>query len=416
MNHILKNDRIILRDLAREVREVIVANEGYYSPLIKLWKEHNSLKKTRPLILVFPGDEYWEDFFEKQLETTTEFSRRWERELKILIYRSKYLRDDNPIEPIIKVPVVYENTGWGLPISHIKSSMKRGAWKYDPSLKDPADLKKMTFPKIIIHEEETKRNYETLTETIGDILTVKTSYGICVPGCSLLDTFAHLRGLDQLMLDLYDRPRWVHEVLEFLTVGTSEVLDSLEKLGYLELNNGNERIGTGGLGYTDELPSKDFNSRKVKLSDLCGWAQTQEFVRVSPKMHEEFALPYQIRLLKKFGLNAYGCCEPLTDRLENVTKIPRLRRINISPWADLEVAVNILQDKYVLAWKPNPTMVAGVTFNADYVRTELKKGIEIAKDSIMHIVLCGVPHVENEQWRVSRWLEIAYELVENRGY
>ena len=78
----------------------------------------------------------------------------------------------------------------------------------------------------------------------------------------------------------------------------------------LTLNNENVYIGSGGFGFTDELPQPGFDGR-VRLKDLWGSASTQIFVDVSPAMHEEFALQYEARVLNRFGLVTYGCCEPL---------------------------------------------------------------------------------------------------------
>ena len=53
---------------------------------------------------------------------------------------------------------------------------------------------------------------------------------------------------------------------------------------------------------------------------------------VSADMFEEFIFPYQLPLLERFGLNCYGCCEPMDPRWQVIKRIPRLRRVSISPW------------------------------------------------------------------------------------
>ena len=56
-------------------------------------------------------------------------------------------------------------------------------------------------------------------------------------------------------------------------------------------------------------------------------------------------------------MDVYG--EPLHHKV-NVLKrnIPRLRRISISPFADFQQAAENIQDKFVIAWKPNPAVLA----------------------------------------------------------
>jgi len=61
---------------------------------------------------------------------------------------------------------------------------------------------------------------------------------------------------------------------------------ALEAQGALSLNNGNRRIGPGGLGFTDDLPQPDF-AGKGRLKDLWATASTQIFADVSPSIMAE---------------------------------------------------------------------------------------------------------------------------------
>ena len=45
-------------------------------------------------------------------------------------------------------------------------------------------------------------------------------------------------------------------------------------------------------------------------------------------MFAEFVLPYQLPILERFGLNCYGCCEPLDQRWST---LKQLRRASVSP-------------------------------------------------------------------------------------
>ncbi len=46
-------------------------------------------------------------------------------------------------------------------------------------------------------------------------------------------------------------------------------------------------------------------------------------------MHEEFALKYEMRWLEQFEVNYYGCCEPLHNRMDIVSKISNLRKVSM---------------------------------------------------------------------------------------
>ena len=58
------------------------------------------------------------------------------------------------------------------------------------------------------------------------------------------------------------------------------------------------------------------------------------------------------------GLVYYGCCEPLDKKIDILEKIPNLRKVSITPWADVKVAAEAIGRKYVLSSKPNPASVA----------------------------------------------------------
>ena len=74
------------------------------------------------------------------------------------------------------------------------------------------------------------------------------------------------------------------------------------------------------------------NSEPVKRDQLWLFMAAQEFALISPDMHDEFLLEYQLPILKKFALTAYGCCEDLTQKIDILRRIPNLRRIAVTPW------------------------------------------------------------------------------------
>ncbi len=122
-------------------------------------------------------------------------------------------------------------------------------------------------------------------------------------------------------------------------------LDYLEANNLLSLNNDGTYVGSGGYGYTDELPPPDFNG-KVRCQDMWGFTESQESVGVSPKMYEEFIFPYEKPIMDRFGLTCYGCCEPLHSRWNVVKHHHNLRRVSCSAWANLEKMAANLEDRF----------------------------------------------------------------------
>ena len=131
-------DRSILRHLARQVADI--AALPIQAERRELWVKHNSLQRVRPLILVFPEGSWQELLPESALCCEGERARAVEAALRRRIYYHEHLRDDTVIEKEWVVHKVIHNSGWGLEPKHIPSPEARGAWRFDPVIREPADL------------------------------------------------------------------------------------------------------------------------------------------------------------------------------------------------------------------------------------------------------------------------------------
>jgi hypothetical protein len=210
---------------------------------------------------------------------------------------------------------------------------------------------------------------------------------------------------------MYDNPEWLHSVMAFLRDGTMRELDVLEREGVLSLNNENDYVGSGGLGYSRELPASDFDG-KVRACDMWGFAESQELTAVGPAMFEEFALRYQMPLLSRFGLNCYGCCEPLDAKYEAIKKVPNLRRVSVSPFADLQRAAEALQSDYIFSWKPHPADLAARSFDEDCVRSMVGHALEAARGCVLEMILKDTHTCNSEPERFDLWNRVVREVIE----
>jgi hypothetical protein len=218
-----------------------------------------------------------------------------------------------------------------------------------------------------------------------------------------------LRGLEQIMYDMYDYPDELHQLMAFLRDGHMLKLDFLEKNGLLSLNNDGTYVGSGGFGWTNELPQKDFNGKIVRTTDMWGFGESQETSQISPEMFEEFILPYQIPVLERFGLNCYGCCEPLNKRWYAVKNIPRLRRVSVSPWSDLKDMAEKLEDKYIYSLKPNPAYLAVSQIDEDFIRKSLREAMQATRNCRVEIIMKDNNTIGNNPENVIKWCRIAKE-------
>jgi hypothetical protein len=227
-----------------------------------------------------------------------------------------------------------------------------------------------------------------------------------------MDTLARWRGIEQLFIDLVERPQWIHDVVSRLLDAKMAELHQLQAQGALTLNNRNTYNGSGGFGWTRELPQKDFDGVHVRPRDLWGYARAQIFCRVSPQMHEEFSLRYERRFLECFGLASYGCCEPLDKKLNIVKTIPNLRRVSMSPWVDAARGAEGLKDDYIFSYKPNPAIIGMEEWNVELARAKLRDTLEKARGCIVEVIMKDLHTCRGEPPRMWSWVEMAMQLAQ----
>ncbi|MBT7297994.1 MAG: hypothetical protein HN849_00685 [Victivallales bacterium] len=396
-----------LRELARRVAEIAALPEQ--AEKAELWARHNDLEKTRPMVLVFPEGSWSELAADWVYDCETPLARRYEQDLRQRLYSWEHLRDDNVIEPVVSCPVAVRNTGYGLQAERIPSTAYKGAYHIEPVLIEESDLDKIQRPEVTVDWERTGRNQAQVREIFDGILEVRLAAGW--GGWAPMDQLSAWRGIDQLYLDLIERPQWVHAVMQRLLDGKLGEIEALEAQGALRLNNRNHYNGSGGVGYTAQLPAEGYTKPAARCRDLWAMATAQIFSEVSPSMHEEFALTYERQFLERFGLANYGCCEPLHHKLDAVLKIRNLRRVSISPWADLDQSAERLQNRYVFSWKPNPAIVAGPTWRPEPVRAGLRDFCERTRGCVTDIIMKDTHTCNHEPRRLQDWVRIAMETA-----
>jgi len=405
-----QHDRLILRDLAKRVAEIAELPE--VAGRKELWKKHNSLQPLRPLILVFPEGAWGEMLPPSVFQCEDEAARGMEFMLRMRIYTYEHFHGDDIIEKEWVVGKMIRHTGWGLEAQRHPSTAERGAWAFEPVIKEPADLKKLRFPEVSYDEEATMRHLTEAQELFGDILDVKLK-GVSHISFHLMSLYTGLRGLEEVMLDMYEEPQMLHDAMAFLEEGHRNLVKQYIDLNLLSLNNDVTYHNSGGNGFTDELPLPDYNPEHIRPCDMWASAEAQEMAQVSPEQHAEFILPYEKRLLEPFGLTGYGCCEALDRKLDDVFTIPHLRRISISPFADVDVCAPKLQDKYIFSWKPHPAHLVG-GFDAEFVRDYIKHTIEVtqANNCVLEMILKDTHTCDHHPERFDQWTQIAWELVQ----
>jgi len=404
-------DRDTVRDLAKQV--AAIAADPYQDERRQLWGKLNRLERTRPLILLHDATQHETG---EKIERTCDSETGWhfEHQLRHRIYGWEQMRDDSIWDDTFNVGIPVSHCDYGIESHWTSPDHVFGASQIDPILNGDEDPEAMiSMPTVTVDWNEAERRLAFATDLLGDILRVQKR-GLIGYWFATVDDFIGWRGIENTMMDMVDRPEWLHAWLDRMCEFKLSQIHQYEELGVLSLNNAGDTIGSGGIGCTDLLPAEGFDGEHVRLKDQWGHATTQIFSEVSPAMHEEFALKYESRFCEPFGLCNYGCCEPLDLKVDIILKhIPHARKISMSPKADVARGAAALGKRAVFSWKPNPTWLGLPTWDTDWQRAQLRDGFEKTRNCVVEVVMKDLHTVRGEVHRMSEWIQLAKEVAED---
>jgi len=192
-----------------------------------------------------------------------------------------------------------------------------------------------------------------------------------------------------------------------------EELDQLGSQNLLSLDNSNVRVGSGGYGYISELPGANFDSGQVAPHNMWGCSNAQIFSGVSPEMHWDFAIAHDLRWMERWGVNYYGCCEPLDNKVDLLRRIPNLRKVSVSPWCDSGKIIDGLGSDYVISRKPSPAILATEKWHPERARQEIREFMDKTRgQSHVELIMKDISTVRHDPQRLWEWSQIALEEAE----
>jgi hypothetical protein len=400
----------LLRELARQVQTA--AAQPKYAERIRLWTDHNSLRRTRPLVLVSCGRYAAYEYEIVRLTCSDPLYRDLEFQLRHKLYKD-WLDDDSILQPWVSVRAVFTDPGWGIQATHTPSEDgAAGAYKLaaEPAIKPDDDIaRKMRQPRHTIDEVATRLKIERAREALGDLLPVHEDRATPYLGfaADLSYSLGQFRGIERLMLDMCDHPEWLHRLLAFLRDGILGAQAECEQAGdFSALSQHNQAEC-----YADETLKPEPGGGPAPRRRLWGFFAAQEYASVSPAMHEEFLFRYQLPIMEQFGLVAYGCCEDLTRKIAMLRPLKNLRRIAVTPWADVAACAQQIGNRYVLSWRPNPATMVCAGFDPDRVRKTLREGLAACADCHTDILLKDIQTVQEDPDRLKNWARLAREIT-----
>ena len=423
-----KRDRDILRELASQVAEI--AALPIQQEKIALWKALNGLKPARPMVML--GSVPWHEMDvdgELTVQSEDDFCRGIETELRRTLYSWKHMPADMVVEPVVAIPKVTRGDDFTLKssvdsifgistVEHTTTIDPNNdviAHEYFDQLKTEEDVQKIVNPTIVLDEEATAQANEKAQEIFDGILAVETQG--YMPTFAPWDRIVNWRGAQNALLDLADRPDFVHQIMARLTDAFLSLLDQLEEQGMLGVclpaTSVARRLIHSSGDYTDELPAEGYDLARPRARDVWTLGMAQIFSEVSPAMHQEFEIDYAVKWYSRFGLVYYGCCDPLDHKIDLLRKIPNLRKISMSPWVDVERGAEEIGGDFVFSRKPNPAIFVSETWEPDAVVRDLQETLEPCNryGCPVEFIMKDISTVRYRPDRLWEWADIAMKVV-----
>jgi hypothetical protein len=412
-SQISPQSRQILRRLAEELGAVAAAPS--HAETARLWTRLNDLQSVRPMVWI--NEIPWHEMNVKD-ELTLRCCEPWAKEqefrLRRLLYQWQHMPADMIIQDYLPCPLVITNTGFGLEedVDTVSTDAANSviSRRFNRQIINPEDLEKIK-PAVVHHDlAATEARYQLMDDVYGGIMPVRKE-GIKHIWYTPWDNLIRWWGVQDALLDLIDRPEMVHQAVARCAASMHAGLDQMIEQNLLSLGLDNTRVGSGGYGYTTALPGANFDSTHVQPINNWGCSNAQIFSEVSPEMHWEFALRHDMAWLQRWGLNYYGCCEPLDFKMDILRRIPRLRKISMNYRIRLSRAVAAVGTDYVFSYKPNPAPLAEDRWRPEVVRDELGRVLEQTRGMHVEIIMKDISTVRYQPQRLWEWQQIAMDLV-----
>lgn len=405
-------DREIIRELAKQYKEI--AMQDVMKEREQLYRRLNGLDPIRPVVLM---DEIpWNQLANAegmQLRCTGEKERRAEEYLRRELYRFRHFACDRIAAVYMPWPRHIKVGSFGIEIHENilafddKNSIT--AHKYIDQLPDKEAADRLHVPEITVNEMADKEDEEWLNNLLGDILPVKMTALEYAAFFEPWDNIAEWRGAETLLWDLMDRPEFMLYLVRKITDVRLEMLEKVEQMNLLD-NSSPFLHSTPGL--TEELPG-EVKGGCLTRKNIWGRGAAQIFSSVSPAMLEEFEIPFVKEYFKDFGLVYYGCCEPLDKRIHIIREIPNLRKISITPLADVDNGAAQIGHDFVMANKPNPAYLAVDHLDVDLIRKETKQTLDACKrnNTPVELVLKDISSICYHPENLDLWAKTVMEMV-----
>ena len=407
----IQQERAIIRELAKEYKEITADernNERY-----KRAKGINDLRVARPIVWLDEIPWHEVDIDEMLLcRCESEEAKEIETWLRRQLYRWTYIQADMVAEPVYRILKAYDSTGIGMDVwedvlitdasNHIISH------HYKDQLETDEQVNQLKIPIITARPDLDERKVNFAQEMLDEVLPVRLCGHLSYH--APWDEIPRLRGVEPILIDIVDRPEHLHKIRKFFMDAGISTYEQMERQSLLDVEASSLHCTPP---YTDDLPAADYSSGSIRMNDTWFRGMAQMFSTVSPQVFKEFELDYMQPLMERFGLCYYGCCEPLDDRLALLKGIPNMRKLGVTPWANIRSSAEQIGKDYVFAFKPNPALVGGM-LDEEAIRRETIETVEacLAYGCPYELVLKDISTVSYKPQNLISWVQIVEDVLD----
>ncbi|MCL2127275.1 MAG: hypothetical protein FWH38_03380 [Treponema sp.] len=420
----LEKDRDILSGLAQRVAEI--ACLPVQEEKKRLWRKLNGLHPERPMVTI--DQVCWNELnIDNKLTMLCEDPecRVYEERFRKILFQWEYFPVDMVVEGYVNVskaingaPTTTNNLPGALFGMKIKEQTLATdaandivSHHYENQFKSVDDvMEKIQMPVISHNEAETARRMEKAKWLFDGIMPLREEGWGYDPYVSSWDPIAMWMSMEAVLYGVIESPELMHALIGRVIEAYMSMLDQLEtqKLLY---SYPQALVHTTG-AWTDDLPSPEKDG-SYGTGNMWMYSMAQAFAVISPAMFEEFEIDYSLPLYKRFGMVYYGCCEALELKLDAVKRIPHLRKISVSPWANRESCAEQIGGNYVFSNKPSPAFLAADPFDGGRVQKDLEKTRAICRQygCPLEFIFKDISTTTNDPGRLMEEAEIAMRVA-----
>ena len=404
MYPIPEKDREIIRKLA--YRKLELANSAENERILKQWKAQEEGRREDPTVrLLFSN--FCDEVITPRMECESDLGRDLEWQMLCSMVGRELFGDDTPIAPTFDVnwktwcdaiatPYQITHSAKGYHIDNVINDLEE-------------DFHKIQYGGFGVDREATQRYVELVEDVMGDILSPRMTMWSLTG--NIANRLVMLMGMENYYLAMYDYPELLHEIMDKATSVHEAYYDFLEREQLLLPTNGISPIHQESFAFTKELPT----DKATKTTDVWGFLESQETTATSPAMYGEFVYPYQDRLVKRFGLLTYGCCERVDNLWEDyLSKWKNLRKLSVSPFNDERKVGEYLRGTNVVYYsKPRAELVTNRgPLDEAALRAYFKEVCECASGCLFEMAQREVGTIYGDYERGRRYVQIAKECIQ----